>query len=150
MSEEQTKSKMKALGGVVSTIVFLVVAYAIARGVLFPRVVVDETVEVRKGTYYFFAYTPTSTNRKLMVDVESLNGTGVEVAILSPGEMANFDGGKLELDDAASGVEGAYSPALIEGSVERYITADDEWSIVVVSNNRDAQVKLKAKTLLRF
>lgn len=133
-----------------ATIVVLVVAYAIARGVLFPSVALEQTVEIQKGNYYQFAYTPKTTNRKFIVDVESLNGIGVEVAIISQENLKLVESGRLSLSEAVADVEGAYSPSLVKRSVARYITTDKNWVVIMSARNAGTQVKIKAKTLLRF
>lgn len=135
--------------GALSTIATIFVIFAVGRGILFPSTVVEETVELRQGQYYAFGYTPKNTNRKLTIELKSLNGVGVEAAIIPSSYVEPFNEGRMTLSEAAGNAEGAYSPTLVEGTVSRYITTDDEW-FVVLQSDRDAQVQITGRTLLRF
>ncbi len=149
-AESGTDAQTKTIKARATTLAIVVVLFLLARGLVFPRVVNESTVAILAGHNINFSYTPDITNRKLVLEVQSTNGVAVNAAIIEASQYPIFSQGRITLAEAAGNVVGAHHPSIIEGSVERYATSGNAWTVVVVAGDREAHVRLKLKSYLRF
>ncbi len=116
--------------------VVVIVGWLLVRATVFPHVEADgEIVSIPPLTAYQICYEPNFADRKMVVDLTSVNGQPLEVGIVMESLLQD------SIDDSATfaraAIPGSHRPSLVSGSTEGTTESglSDSWCLLAMNRS---------------